>query len=59
MRDRRTQRTHPSRQRAFRYLHVRIDLLEDTINYLHNAINELRGRVSTLEKKLKPLAKDD
>ena len=29
------------------------------ISHFYNVINELRERVSTLEKKLKPLVKDD
>jgi len=33
--------------------------LEDAISHFYNVINELRRRVSALEKKLKPLAKDD
>ena len=55
MRDR---RIHPSRQRTYRYLHVRVDRLEDAISYLYNVTNELRRHVSTLEKQLKPLAGD-
>jgi hypothetical protein len=55
MRDR---RTLPSRQRTYRRLHVRVDLLEDAISHFYNVIDELRRRVSTLEKKLEPLAKD-
>ena len=54
MRDR---RTLPSRQRTYRRLHVRVDRLEDAISHFYNVINELRSRVSTLEKELKPLAK--
>jgi hypothetical protein len=54
MRDR---RTLPSRQRTYRYLYVRVDRLEDAISHFYNVINELRRRVSTLEKKSKPLAK--
>jgi hypothetical protein len=50
MRDR---RTLPSRQRTYRRLHVRVDRLEDEISHFYNVVNELRGRVSTLEKKLK------
>jgi hypothetical protein len=56
MRDR---RTLPSRQRTYRHLHVRVDRLEDAISHFYNVINELRTRVSMLEKQLKPLAKDD
>jgi hypothetical protein len=55
MRDR---RTLPSRQRTYRRLHVRVDRLEEAISHFHNVINELRGRVLTLEKQLKPSAKD-
>jgi hypothetical protein len=47
MRDR---RTLPSRQRTYRLLYVRVDRLEDAISHCR--------RVSTLEKQLKPLAKD-
>jgi hypothetical protein len=56
MRDR---RTLPSRQRTYRHLYVRVDRLEDAISHFYNVINELRRDVLTLEKKLKPLAKDD
>jgi hypothetical protein len=52
MRDR---RILPSRQRTYRRLPVRVDRLEDAISQFYNVINELRRRVSTLEKKLKPL----
>ena len=55
----RNRRTLPSRQRTYRRLHVRVDRLEDAISHFYNVINELRRRVSTLEKNLKPLAKDD
>jgi hypothetical protein len=55
MRDR---RTLPSRQRTYRHLHVRVDRLEDAISHFYNVINELRSRVLTLEKQLKPLVKD-
>jgi hypothetical protein len=55
MRDR---RTLPSRQRTYRHLHVRVDRLEDAISHFYNIVNELHGRVSTLEKQLKPSAKD-
>jgi len=48
-----------SRQRAYIRLHARVDRLEDAIGHFHNVINELYTRVSTLEKKSKPLAKDD
>ena len=56
MRDR---RTLPSRQRTYTRLSARVDRLEDTISHFYNVIDELRRRVSMLEKKLKPLAKDD
>jgi hypothetical protein len=55
----RDRRTLPSRQRTYVRLRVRVDRLEDAIGHFYNVINELRERVSTLEKKLKPLAKDD
>jgi len=56
---RRNRRTLPSRQRTYTRLYARVDRLEDAISHFYNVINELRRRVSTLEKKLKPLAKDD
>ena len=40
-------------------LSVRVDRLEDAISHVYNVINELHRRVSTLENKLKPLAKDE
>jgi predicted nucleic acid-binding Zn-ribbon protein len=47
--------TEPSRQPGYRRLYKQInDLknhLEDTISHFHKTINELRSRVSTLEKK--------
>ena len=46
-------------ERASERLSPRMDRLEDTISHFYNVINELREHVSTLEKKLKPLAKDD
>jgi len=52
MRDR---RRLPSRQRTYIRLYARVDRLEDAISHFYNVINELRRRVSTLEKKLKPL----
>ena len=55
----RDRRTQPSRQPTYKRLSVRVDRLEDAINHFYNVINELRRRVSTLEKKLKPLAKDE
>jgi hypothetical protein len=57
-RDRRT-RTQPARQRSHTRLHARVDRLEDAISHFYNVINELRERVSTLEKKLNPPAKDE
>ena len=55
----RDRRTLPSRQRIYIRLRARVDHLEDAISHFYNVINELRRRVSTLEKKLKPLAKDE
>jgi hypothetical protein len=55
----RDRRTPPSRQRTYIRLRVRVDRLEDAISHFYNVINELRERVSTLQKNLKPLAKDD
>jgi len=55
----RSRRAQPSRQRAYIRLYARVDRLEDAISHFYNVINELRKRVSTLEKKLKTLAKDD
>jgi prefoldin subunit 5 len=49
----------PARQLAFKRLSARVDRLEDAISHFYNVINELRRRVSTLEKKAKPLAKDE
>src|SRR5262249_18472992 len=54
---RRNRRTQPSRQRTYIRLYARVDRLEDAISHFYNVINELRRRVSTLEKKSKPLAK--
>jgi hypothetical protein len=51
----RDRRTEPARQRTYIRLHGRVDRLEDAISHFYNVINELRRRVSTLEKKLKPL----
>jgi hypothetical protein len=45
-------------ERAYGGLNTRIDRLEDAMNHFYNVINKLRRRVSTLEKQLKPLAKD-
>jgi hypothetical protein len=51
----RDRRTLPSRQRAYRYLQVRVDRVEDAISHFYNVINELRRHVSTLEKESKSL----
>jgi len=51
--------TEPASERANARLSDRIDRLEDAMSHFHNVINELRDRVSTLEKKLNPLAKDE
>ena len=53
----RHRRTQPSRQRTYIRLRARVDRLEDATSHFYNVINELRSRVSTLEKELKPLAK--
>jgi hypothetical protein len=50
----RDRRTELARQRTYIRLHGRVDRLEDAISHFYN-VNELRRRVSTLEKKLKPL----
>jgi prefoldin subunit 5 len=55
----RNRRALPSRQRIYKRLRARVEALEDAISHFYNVINELRERVSTLEKQLKPLAKDD
>ena len=55
----RDRRTQTARQRSHIRLHTRVDRLEDTISHFYDVINELRERVSTLEKKLNPLAKHD
>jgi hypothetical protein len=54
---RKNRRTQPARQRTYIRLRARVDRLEDAISHFYNVINELRRRVSTLEKKSKPLAK--
>jgi hypothetical protein len=56
---RRNRRTQPARQPTYIRLRARVDRLEDAISHFYNVITELRRRVSTLEKKLKPLAKGD
>jgi hypothetical protein len=48
---RRNRRTQPARQRTYIRLYARVDHLEDTISHFYNVINELRRRISTLEKK--------
>jgi hypothetical protein len=48
----RDKRTLPSRQRTYRRLYVRVDRLEDAISQFYKVINELRTRVSMLEKQL-------
>jgi hypothetical protein len=53
----RDRRKQPARQRTYIRLYARIDRLEDGISHFYNVITELRSRVSTLEKKSKPLAK--
>jgi hypothetical protein len=45
-------RKQPARQPTY------VEALEDANSYFYNVINELRRRVSTLEKKLKSLAKN-
>jgi hypothetical protein len=49
----RNRRTLPSRQGT--YIRLRAGLDEDAISHFYNVINDLSRRVSTLEKKLKPL----
>ena len=55
----RDRRAQPARQRSYIRLCARVDRLEDAISLFYNVTNELRDRVSTLERKLNPLAKDD
>src|SRR5438128_9191458 len=50
---RKSRRTQPSRQRTYIRLRARVEALEDAISHFYDVINKLRGRVSTLEKKLK------
>ena len=52
-------RTEPARQRTYIRLHARVDRLEDAMSHFYNVVNELRRRVLTLDKKSKPLAKDE
>jgi len=55
----RDRRTQASRQRIYIRLRARADHLEDAISHFYNVTNELRRRVSMLENKSKPLAKDE
>ena len=55
----RDRRTQPDRQRSHIHLHARVDRLEDAVSHFYKVINELRERVSTLETKSNPLAKDE
>jgi hypothetical protein len=52
MRDR---RTLPSRQRTYRYLHVRVDRLEHAISHFYNAIKARIATASFKELKSKRL----
>jgi len=45
----------PLPERHYEHVNARIDRLEDTNTHFYNVINELRERVSTLEKKLERL----
>src|SRR5262249_40155531 len=45
--------TLPSRQPTYKRLSARVDRLEDAISHSYNVTNQLRRRVSTLEKKLR------
>jgi hypothetical protein len=45
----RNRRILPSRQRTYIHLRTRVDRLEDAIGHFYDVINDLRGRVSTLE----------
>jgi prefoldin subunit 5 len=47
--------TEPRPERAHERVNARIDRLEDTNTHFYNVIDELRERVSTLEKKLEHL----
>ena len=51
--------TEPSRERTYIRLYDRVDALEDAASHFYKVINELRERVSTLEKELNALAKHD
>jgi len=52
MLDRAAESTDTAPERAYGRLRARIDRLEDTISHFYKVINELRERVSTVEKKL-------
>jgi len=52
MLDRPAESTDPAPERAYGRLRARTDRLEDAMSLFYNVINELRERVSTLEKKL-------
>ena len=56
---RKNRRTEPARQRTYIRLSARVDRLEDAMSHFYNVINELRRRVSTQERKSKPLAKNE
>ena len=55
----RDRQTQPVRQRSYIRLHARVGRLEDAVSHFYKVINELRERVSTLETKSNPLAKDE
>ena len=51
-----TRSTKPARgEHAYERLGPRVDRLEDVVSHLYKVINELRERVSTVEKKLERL----
>jgi hypothetical protein len=52
-------RKQPARQRTYKRLLARVETLEDAISHYYYVINELHRRVSALERKLKPLAKEE
>jgi hypothetical protein len=52
MLDKPAESTDAAPERAYGRLRARIDRLEDTISHFYNVINELRERVSRVEKKL-------
>jgi hypothetical protein len=55
----RDRQTQPAPEHTSEGLGPRMDRLEDTISHFYNVINELRERLSTVEKKLERLAKDN